>query len=114
MLRPLFGDLDGFITCVNVYSSTERDYKGSKLAKQTCLMLLYGKLVKMLRLYPYATGLEEELKVADHETRRTFALTFVARVEIDIHCPWKIVWGDEALFCQDEPVNAHNCRIREF
>ncbi|GFX34552.1 uncharacterized protein TNCV_3657901 [Trichonephila clavipes] len=47
----------------------------------------------------------------DREKRLTFALTFLARVEVDASWPWKILWSDEVHFHLSGTVNTHNCRI---
>ncbi|GFU79430.1 uncharacterized protein TNCV_871991 [Trichonephila clavipes] len=47
----------------------------------------------------------------DREKRLTFALTFLARVEVDASWPWKILWSDEVHFHLSGTVNIHNCRI---
>ncbi|GFT16004.1 uncharacterized protein TNCV_3315611 [Trichonephila clavipes] len=41
----------------------------------------------------------------DREKRLTFALTFLARVEVDASWPWKILWSDEAHFHLSGTVN---------
>ncbi|GFU50783.1 uncharacterized protein TNCV_2494891 [Trichonephila clavipes] len=52
-----------------------------------------------------------QLMANDREKRLTFALTFLARVEVDASWPWKILWSDEAHFHLSGTVNTHNCRI---
>ncbi|GFV48877.1 uncharacterized protein TNCV_1342861 [Trichonephila clavipes] len=47
----------------------------------------------------------------DRDKRLTFALTFLARVEVDASWPWKILWSDEAHFHLSGTVNTHNCHI---
>ena len=41
----------------------------------------------------------------------TFALTFLARVEVDASWSWQILWSNEAHFHISGTVNTHNCRI---
>ena len=41
----------------------------------------------------------------------TFALTFLARIEVGETWPWQILWSNKAHFHLSETVNAHNCRI---
>ncbi|GFW84945.1 uncharacterized protein TNCV_682331 [Trichonephila clavipes] len=52
-----------------------------------------------------------QLMANDREKRLTFALTFLARVEVDASWPWKILWSDEEHFHLSGTVNTHNCRI---
>ncbi|GIX75551.1 hypothetical protein CDAR_574551 [Caerostris darwini] len=52
-------------------------------------------LLKMVFLYSYATGREEELKVTDHEKRSAFCLTFPVRVEID-----SFLWKSSLFPCE--------------
>ncbi|GFV35673.1 uncharacterized protein TNCV_1892831 [Trichonephila clavipes] len=47
----------------------------------------------------------------DREKRLPFALTFLARVEVDASWSWKILWSGEAHFHLSGTVNTHNCRI---
>ena len=44
--------------------------------------------------------------------RESFALVFVAPIEVDEHQPWDILWTDEANFYINSDVNIYNCRIR--
>lgn len=68
-------------------------------------------LRKVLKFYPYKISRLQELKPNDTATRLTFALTFLARMEVDDTWPWKILWGDEAHFYLNGDVNTQNCRI---
>ena len=43
--------------------------------------------------------------------RETFALEFLARIEVDKKWLWKILWTDEVHFHLTGYVNAQNCRI---
>ena len=45
--------------------------------------------------------------------RLPFALTFLARVEVDAFWPWKILWSDEAHLHLSGTVNTHICRISD-
>lgn len=68
-------------------------------------------LRKILRFYPYKISLLHELKPTDYDLRLTFALTFLARVQVDEAWPWKILWSDEAHFYLNGTVNTQNSRI---
>ncbi|GFV11487.1 uncharacterized protein TNCV_1413641 [Trichonephila clavipes] len=61
--------------------------------------------------FPYKIRHNQQLMANDREKRLTFALTFLARVEVDASWPWKILWSDEAHFHLSGTVNTHNCRI---
>lgn len=66
---------------------------------------------KIIHFYPYKISRVQELLYTDHDKRLTFALTFLARMEVDDAWPWKILWGDEAHFYLNGTVNTQNCRI---
>lgn len=68
-------------------------------------------LQKVLRYYPYKLSLLQQLLPADLDSRQTFALRFLARVELQDEWPWNILWTDEAHFHLEGAVNTHNCRI---
>ncbi|GFV87672.1 uncharacterized protein TNCV_779561 [Trichonephila clavipes] len=60
---------------------------------------------------PYKICHNQQLMANNREKRLTFALTFLARVEVDASWPWKILWSDEVHFHQSGTVNIHNCRM---
>ena len=64
-----------------------------------------------MHFYPYKIHCNQQLLRIDREKRLTFALTFLARVEVDASWPWQILWSDEAHFHLCGTVNTHNCRI---
>ncbi|GFV32773.1 uncharacterized protein TNCV_3312541 [Trichonephila clavipes] len=68
-------------------------------------------LRKVMHFFPYKIRHNQQLMANDREKRLTFALTFLARVEVDASWPWKILWSDEAHFHLSGTVNTHNCRI---
>ncbi|GFV56093.1 uncharacterized protein TNCV_935471 [Trichonephila clavipes] len=72
---------------------------------------LWNVLRKVVYFSPYKIRHNQQLMANDREKRLTFALTFLARVEVDASWPWKILWSDEAHFHLSETVNTHNCRI---
>ncbi|GFV37059.1 uncharacterized protein TNCV_2382061 [Trichonephila clavipes] len=55
-----------------------------------------------------------QLMANDREKRLTFALTFLAKVEVDASWPWKILWSDEAHFHLSGTVNTHTENPRTF
>ncbi|GFX42303.1 uncharacterized protein TNCV_110231 [Trichonephila clavipes] len=68
-------------------------------------------LRKVVHFFPYKIRHNQQLMANDREKRLTFALTFLARVEVNASWPWKILWSDEAHFHLSGTVNTHNCRI---
>ena len=72
---------------------------------------LWKILRKVIYFYPFEINCLE-LRNFDNQKRLVFALTFLAKMEVDDNWSWKILWGDEALFYQNGTVNAQNCRIR--
>ena len=48
---------------------------------------------------------------SDRAARDTFAVEFLARLEVDKKWPWKVFWTDRALFHLTGYVNTRNCRI---
>ena len=64
-----------------------------------------------LNAYPYKIQRLQELKPGDNDLRETFALTFLARMEVEQNWPYNILWTDEAHFYMRGTVNTHNCRI---
>lgn len=45
------------------------------------------------------------------EAKKSFALEFLARMEVDKQWPWNILWTDEDYFYLMGDVNTLNCRI---
>ncbi|GFW58546.1 uncharacterized protein TNCV_718461 [Trichonephila clavipes] len=74
---------------------------------------VWNVLRKVVHFFPYKIRHNQQLMANDREKRLTFALTFLARVEVDASWPWKILWSDEAHFHLSGTVNTHNCRIWE-
>lgn len=72
---------------------------------------VWNVLRKMVHCFPYKIRPNQQLLATDREMRLTFALTFLARVEVDASWPWQIMWSDEAHFHLSGTVNTHNCRI---
>ncbi|GFV29120.1 uncharacterized protein TNCV_4601521 [Trichonephila clavipes] len=72
---------------------------------------VWNVLRKVVHFFPYKIRHNQQLMANDREKRLTFALTFLARVEVDASWPWKILWSDEAHFHLSGTVNTHNCRI---
>ncbi|GFX54935.1 uncharacterized protein TNCV_3318521 [Trichonephila clavipes] len=72
---------------------------------------VWNVLRKVAHFFPYKIRHNQQLMANDREKRLTFALAFLARVEVDASWPWKILWSDEAHFLLSGTVNTHNCRI---
>ncbi|GFU72870.1 uncharacterized protein TNCV_4909991 [Trichonephila clavipes] len=72
---------------------------------------VWNVLRKVVHFFPYKIRHNQQLMANDREKRLTFALTFLARVEVDASWPWKILWSDGAHFHLRGTVNTHNCRI---
>jgi hypothetical protein len=72
---------------------------------------VWNVLRKMVHFFPYKISHNQQLLAIDREKRLTFALTFLARVEVDASWPWQVLWSDEAHFHLSGIVNTHNCRI---
>jgi hypothetical protein len=68
-------------------------------------------LRKIIHFYPYKISRVQELRNNDHDKRLNFALTFLARMEVDDAWHWEILWEDEAHFYLNGTVNTQNCRI---
>lgn len=68
-------------------------------------------LRNILHCYPYKITHVQQLLPADLPIRHTFALEFLARMEVDNEWPWNILWTDEAHFYLNGVVNTQNCRI---
>ncbi|GFX07036.1 uncharacterized protein TNCV_1556391 [Trichonephila clavipes] len=72
---------------------------------------VWNVLRKVVHFFPYKIRHNQQLMANDREKRLTFALTFLARIEVDASWPWKILWSDEVHFHLSGTVNTHNCRI---
>ncbi|GFW18470.1 uncharacterized protein TNCV_1184971 [Trichonephila clavipes] len=72
---------------------------------------VWNVLRKVVHFFPYKIRHNQQLMANDREKRLTFALTFLARVEVDASWPWKILWSDKAHFHLSGTVNTHNCRV---
>ncbi|GBN37135.1 hypothetical protein AVEN_132367-1 [Araneus ventricosus] len=68
-------------------------------------------LRRILNFYPYKIKPVHLLQDEDSEVRATFALEFLARMVVDVTCPWNIVWSDETHFCLNKHINTYNCQI---
>ena len=44
-----------------------------------------------LKAYPYKIYRLQDLKPSDYDLREEFALTFLARIEMDFYWPWHIL-----------------------
>jgi hypothetical protein len=55
-------------------------------------------LRKIIHFYPYKISQVKELHNNDHDKRLSFALTFLAGMEVDNAWPWKILRENEAHF----------------
>lgn len=66
---------------------------------------------QILRYYPYKIQRVQQLIQGDTESRLSFSLQFLARMNVDNSWPWNILWSDEAHFYLNGQVNTHNCRI---
>ena len=62
-------------------------------------------LRKIIHFYSYKINYLQELRYTDHQKQLTFALAFLAKMEVDGDWPWKILWGDEAHFYLNGFVN---------
>ena len=67
--------------------------------------------IRRRAFFPYKIRYNQQFLPIDRKKRLTFALTFLARVEVDASWPWQILWSDEAHFHLNGTVNTHNCRI---
>ena len=65
-------------------------------------------LRRVIGFYPYKISRLHELKPSDYDKRVTFALSFLARIEIDDAFPWHILWGYECHFYLNGSVNTQN------
>ena len=65
----------------------------------------------ILHWYPYKIQIVQLLKLHDPQLRLTFALQFLARMEMDDMWPENILWTDVAHFALEVAVNTQNCRI---
>ncbi|GBL91048.1 hypothetical protein AVEN_184431-1 [Araneus ventricosus] len=72
---------------------------------------LRNVLRKMVHFFSYKISHNQQLLAINKEKRLTFALTFLARVEVDASWPWQILWSNEVLFHLSVTVNTHNCCI---
>lgn len=68
-------------------------------------------LRSILKCYPYKITHVQQLLNTDFAQRETFALQFIARMDVDVAWPWNILWTDEAHFHLNGVVNTQNCRI---
>lgn len=93
--------------------STQGTCSVSAVARRLDLPLstVYKIVRKVLLYYPYKIKLVQQLKPSDPALRETFALSFLARMEVDMNWPWSMMWTDEAHFYLNGDVNTHNCRI---
>ena len=67
------------------------------------------KIVRnILPCYPHKIGHVQELLPSDLAARKTFALEFLARMEVDNNWRWKILWTDEAHLHLKGYVNTQN------
>ena len=55
-------------------------------------------MCRVLNFYPYKIQVVQQLGRLDPDTRKTFALQFVARMAVDDSWPWNILWTDEDHF----------------
>ncbi|GFX12675.1 uncharacterized protein TNCV_3157961 [Trichonephila clavipes] len=72
---------------------------------------VWNVLRKVVHSFPYKIRHNHQLMANDREKRLTFALAFLARVEVDTSWSWKIQCSDEAHFHLSGTINTHNCRI---
>lgn len=102
-------------TAVVEQSLTNNRGTSSARAVSRQLDVSYGTVWKILRkivhFFPYKISHNQQLLGTDPERRLSFALTFIARMEVDDFWPWNILWSDEAHFYLNGTVNTHNCRI---
>ena len=68
-------------------------------------------LRKMMYFFPFRIRYNQQLLPIDSEKRLTFALTFLARIKVNVSWVWQILWNDETHFHLNGTVNTHNCRI---
>lgn len=64
-----------------------------------------------LHLHPYKVQLRQQLRVGDHQQRRTFAAWALNQLDEDGQFFKKIIFSDEAHFHLEGYVNKQNCRI---
>jgi len=77
------------------------------------LNLSYGSLWRILHLdfHPYKVQLAQELKPANHGTRKRYADWVLEQQAVDDDFSNKIFFSDEVHFSLGRYVNKQNCRI---
>ena len=45
----------------------------------------------------------------DSQVRKTFAISFLTQMVVDVGWPWYILWSDEAHFFLNGQVKTHKC-----
>lgn len=68
-------------------------------------------LKKVVHCYPYKISHNYQLFATDRETQLSFALTFLARMQVDVSWPRQILWSIKEYFHLCGTVNTSNCHI---
>lgn len=90
---------------------------GSCIAREIAQLLhifantVHKILRKILHFYRFKITLAQELHSADLLAWQTFAVEFLASMEVDNEWPWNNLWIDEAHFNLQRYVNTQNFRI---
>ena len=72
---------------------------------------VWKNLRKIIHFYSCKINRLQKLHYTYHQKRLTFALTFPARMEVDVYWLWKIIWGDQPHFYLIGTVDTQNCQI---
>ncbi|CAH1991124.1 unnamed protein product [Acanthoscelides obtectus] len=87
--------------------STTRRSQELGISRTSLLRILH----KDLTVHAYKIQLTQELRRADHISRRTFSDWLLEHRQIDANFSSKIMFSDEAHFTLNGTVNKQNCRI---
>ncbi|CAH1994639.1 unnamed protein product [Acanthoscelides obtectus] len=87
--------------------STTRRSQALGISTTSLLRILH----KDLNVHGYKIPLTQELRRADHFSRRTFSDWLLEHRQIDANFSSKIMFSDEAHFTLNRTVNKQNCRI---
>lgn len=111
--QPATVDEVAIATAAAAASSSNATVSGRSIARTLNIPWATVRMIlrKILKLYPYKMHFVQQLKPHDHSARLDFALSFLARMQVDDNWPSHIFWTDEAHFHLDGAVNTQNCRI---
>ena len=69
-----------------------------------------GRILKLHKFHPFICQLIHGLDEEDHAIRLDFCQLTLEKIELDILNPFRVCFGDEAIFSLNGHVNRHNCR----